>query len=106
MSQRPSSAPWPLDWLLTAIFDPNAAVEARYQVQRVTTKGGAEIIGLVVAETANNLTMRTPGDVEQTVLRSDLKERAPLGRSLMPDGLEAALEPQDVADVIAWLRAR
>ena len=96
----------PLDWLLTAIFDPNAAVEARYQVQRVTTKAGAELIGLVVAETANNLVLRMPGEVEQTVLRTEVKERVPLGRSQMPEGLEAALEPQDVAEVIAWLRAR
>ena len=96
----------PLDWLLTAIFDPNAAVETRYQVQRVTTRSGAEWIGLVVAETAHNITVRMPGDLEQTVLRTDVKERLPLGRSLMPDGLEAALEPQDVADVLAWLRTR
>ncbi|MGI8604628.1 MAG: PVC-type heme-binding CxxCH protein [Verrucomicrobiales bacterium] len=96
----------PLDWLLMAIFDPNAAIEARYQVQRVTTQGGTEIIGVVAAETANNLTLRTPGGIEQAVLRSEIKERAPLGRSLMPEGLEAALKPQDVADLLAWVRAR
>ena len=96
----------PFDWLLTAIFDPNAAVEQRYQVHRVTTKAGGEIVGLIVAETANNLTLRLPGGVEQTVLRADIKDRAPLGRSLMPDGLEAVLKEQDVADVISWIRAK
>jgi hypothetical protein len=40
------------------------------------------------------------------VLRSDLAEEKANGRSLMPEGLEGALQPQDVADVIAALRAQ
>ncbi|MEA3211664.1 MAG: hypothetical protein QOE70_4721 [Chthoniobacter sp.] len=94
----------PLDWLLTAIFDPNAAVEARYQAQRLITKSGAELAGLVVAETANSLTVRLPGGAEQAVLRGEIKERTPLARSLMPEGLEATLKPQDVADLLTWLQ--
>jgi putative heme-binding domain-containing protein len=96
----------PVDWLLTAIFDPNAAVEERYQTHHVTTNSGLDVVGLIVAETANNLVVRMPGGVEQTILRSDLKEHTPLGKSLMPDGLEAVLKEQDVADVIAWIRAK
>jgi mono/diheme cytochrome c family protein len=37
----------PLDWILTAVFDPNAAVEARYQAQRVLTRDNAEYVGLL-----------------------------------------------------------
>ncbi len=95
----------PVDWLLTAIFDPNAAVEARYQAQRIVTRGNAEYIGLLVTETANNITLRMPGNVEQVVLRSELRETGPLGRSLMPEGLEAALEPRDVRDLLEWIKA-
>ena len=95
----------PLDWLLTAIFDPNAAVEARYQAYTITTKTGEALAGLIVAETANNLVLRAPGGTERAVLRSDVQQSQPLARSLMPDGLEAALKPQDLADLLAWLRA-
>jgi putative heme-binding domain-containing protein len=96
----------PLDWLLTAIFDPNAAIEPRYQAQLVKTKAGAALTGILSGETANNLTLRLPGGTEQAVLRDDLAGQEPLGRSLMPEGLEAALKPQDVADVLAWIRAK
>ncbi|HZJ16616.1 MAG TPA: PVC-type heme-binding CxxCH protein, partial [Chthoniobacteraceae bacterium] len=96
----------PLDWLLAAIFDPNAAIEPRYQAQTLRLKSGAEFTGLIVAETANNVTLRLPGGTEQPVLRSDLAEEKVSGRSLMPEGLEGALRPQDVADLIAALRAQ
>ena len=96
----------PDDWLLTALFDPNAAVEPRYQALVVKLKNGTEISGIVAGETANNLTLRLPGGAEFAVLRADIAEEKPSGRSLMPEGLETVLKPQDVADVIAWLRAK
>ena len=96
----------PDDWLLTAILDPNAAVEPRYQALLLKLKNGTEISGVVADETANNLTLRLPGGAEFPVLRADIVEEKPTGRSLMPEGLETVLKPQDVADVIAWLRAK
>lgn len=96
----------PLDWLLTAIFDPSAAVEARYTGYIVETTANETIAGLIVAETANNLVIRAPGGIERAVLRSDVKSSNSLGRSLMPEGLEAALKVQDLADLLAWLRAK
>ena len=96
----------PDDWLLTAIFDPNAAVEPRFQALLVRLKDGTELSGIVAGETANNLTLRLPGGAEFPVLRADITEEKPTGRSLMPEGLETVLKPQDAADVIAWLRAK
>ena len=94
----------PNDWMLTAMFDPNAAVEARYMVWIAKLKDNTAAAGIITSETANNLTLRSADGQEHTILRSDLKETEPLRRSLMPEGLEAALQPQDVADILAWLR--
>jgi putative membrane-bound dehydrogenase-like protein len=96
----------PDDWLLTAILDPNAAVEPRYQALLIKLKNGTELSGIIADETANNLTLKLPGGAEFPVLRADIAEEKPTGRSLMPDGMETVLKPQDVADVIAWLRAK
>jgi putative membrane-bound dehydrogenase-like protein len=94
----------PDDWLLAAIFDPNQAVEARYQAQLVKTSDGSEHAGIVTGETGNNITLRTPDGAERAILRTDIQEWKALGRSLMPDGLEGALKPQDLADLISYLR--
>ncbi|HEY6167642.1 MAG TPA: c-type cytochrome, partial [Verrucomicrobiae bacterium] len=90
--------------LLEAIFDPNRAVESRYLSYTAVTKAGREVSGIITAETPNSLTLKLPGGAEETVLRSDLQSLTGSGLSLMPEGLESALKPQDVADLIAFIK--
>jgi putative heme-binding domain-containing protein len=56
---------------------------------------------LISAETANNVVLRLPGGVNLPVLRGDIASQQPSNRSLMPEGMETVLKPQDVADLIA-----
>ncbi len=93
----------PLDQVIESILDPNRAVEQRYAVQTVTTKDNKEHVGLIIEENGNNITLRT-GTGTELLLLKDIGKRVSTGRSLMPDGLENLLKPQDVADVIAWIR--
>ena len=94
------------DWLLTAVLDPNAAVESRYLGYTAETKSGREFTGIITAETPNNLVMRGADGTEETILRTDLKQLHGSGLSLMPEGMEAALKPQDMADLLAFIRAK
>ena len=96
----------PVDWLLVAIFDPSAAVEARYYMHSLKLKSGGEIQGIISAETANNIVLRLPGGTDLPVLRVDIESEKATTRSLMPEGLESVLKPQDVADIISYLRAK
>ncbi len=95
----------PTDWLLTAILDPNQAIEARYRAWNLTLESGEELSGIISAETANNLVIRMAGGVDHVVLRSDLASIEPSKISLMPVGFESALRPQEMADLIRWLHA-
>jgi putative heme-binding domain-containing protein len=95
----------PADWLLTAILDPNQAVEARYRAWTITLGSGEVLDGILSAETANNLVLRAAGGVEHAVLRSDIAAMTPSKLSLMPVGFESALKPQDVADLLRWLQS-
>jgi len=94
----------PLDWMLSAILDPNRAVEARYRAWTLQLTGGDSLTGLIAAETANNLVIRQAGVPELAVLRSDIRSLSPQAVSLMPAGFESALQPQDLADLLAWIR--
>ena len=96
----------PVDWLLTAILDPNAAVEEGFKAWKVKLKAGAELQGILAAETANNIVLRIPGGADLPVLRSDIASQTAFGKSLMPEGLETVLAPRDVADVIGYLREK
>jgi putative membrane-bound dehydrogenase-like protein len=91
--------------LLVAILDPNRAVETKFLNYAAITKSGLTFSGLLAAETGNSITLRGPEAKEQTILRADLEELVSTSKSTMPEGLEKDLKPQDVADIIAYVRA-
>lgn len=93
----------PIDQLIESILDPNRAVEQRYVTQSLKLKDGSEKTGIILEENPNNVTLRTLVGVE-LVLTKDIASRKSTNRSLMPEGLESALKPQDIADIIAWMR--
>ncbi|MBU6402531.1 MAG: c-type cytochrome, partial [Verrucomicrobia bacterium] len=95
----------PIPVLLVAILDPNQSVEARYLSYTAVTKTDQEYSGIIAAETPNSITLKLPGGAEQVILRGDLKELTGSGLSLMPEGFEKALKPQDLADLIAYIKA-
>jgi putative heme-binding domain-containing protein len=90
---------------LVAILDPNQAVEPRYLGYTAVTKAGDEFSGVLAAETPNSITLRAANGIEEVVLRDDLKELVGSGLSLMPEGFEKIFKPQDLADVISYLKS-
>ncbi|MBN9691577.1 MAG: HEAT repeat domain-containing protein [Verrucomicrobia bacterium] len=94
----------PVDWMLLAILDPSQAVETRYRAWTLQLTDGEILTGLIAAETANNLVLRYAGTSEQPILRSQIRSIEPQPGSLMPAGFESALQPQDLADLLAWIR--
>ena len=69
-----------------------------------TVSDAADVSGsLVVAQDDNTLTLRQPLGVEQTFPRTEVAAVNALGTSLMPENLDAALTPQQLADLIAYL---
>ena len=99
-----ATAARPLAEILLAILDPSASVEPRYLQNKITLQDGTAHTGIVVAETKDDLTLRLPGGREEKLPRIEMTSQQAPGKSLMPDGLEASLKPQEVADVLAWLR--
>ena len=61
--------------------------------------------GMIAAETASSITLRRAEKAEDTLLRSEIDQIQATPQSLMPEGLEAQLPRQDLADVIAYLCA-
>jgi putative membrane-bound dehydrogenase-like protein len=91
--------------LLIAIVDPNRAVEPKFTNYVADTKSGLNLSGILSAETSSSVTLLGPNAEPQTLLRSDLKSLRSTGLSLMPEGLEAGYKPQDLADLIAFMRS-
>lgn len=90
--------------LLQQILDPNAEVAPRYTLYGVTTTDGRTLAGIVTAESDASITLRDTAGGSATLLRSRIATLRALGTSPMPEGLEAAIPPARMADLIAWLR--
>jgi len=92
----------PAEALLSDILDPNRMMEARWASYAVETRDGRALLGLIEAETADTITLRGPGFVE-TLSRSEIKKSIELDRSLMPVGFEGSINPEKMADLLAFL---
>jgi putative heme-binding domain-containing protein len=91
--------------LLTAMLDPNRAIESRYLQYSALTSDGVTYSGIIASETGSSVTLVGQEGKQQTILRGDLESLKSTGKSLMPEGLEKDLSHQDLADVIAYLRS-
>jgi putative membrane-bound dehydrogenase-like protein len=87
-----------------AIFDPSSAVNPNFIAYQVETQDGRSLSGIVRGETASGLTLVQGGGIRETILRSEVKEIRASTLSLMPEGLEQAMTPPEVADLIAWIK--
>jgi putative heme-binding domain-containing protein len=90
--------------LVEDILNPSKEFAPDYRSFVLTTRAGIIVSGLLAGETANAITLRKSGGMEETILRSDVEEFRSTGKSLMPEGFEQQLAPQDLADVICFLR--
>jgi putative membrane-bound dehydrogenase-like protein len=93
------------EWLLVALLDPNQAVDPKYLNYAAVTKNGLTFTGVLANEGGTSITLRGPDGKQQVILRGDLDVLSSSGKSLMPEGLEKDLKPQDLADLIAYIRA-
>jgi putative heme-binding domain-containing protein len=89
--------------ILVNILDPNREVRPDYISYLVETKDDESTIGLIVNETATAVTLRQAYGKESVINRSDIKKMQSQGQSLMPEGLEAGMQQQDLADLIGYI---
>jgi putative membrane-bound dehydrogenase-like protein len=90
--------------LLVDILDPSRVIDNNYGVYMVKTKAGNVVSGFVAEQTASSLRLRRGEGQEDVVLRSDIEDMRGSGLSLMPEGLEKAVDVPQFADLVAFLR--
>ena len=86
--------------LLIGLLDPNREVLPQYLSYEVETKDGETVLGVLSNETASSVTLRLPFGKESVIPRANIASMRSRGQSMMPDGLEGGLTPQDVADLL------
>jgi putative membrane-bound dehydrogenase-like protein len=89
--------------LLANIIDPNTEVRPEFVSYVVETKDDQSLLGLVVNETATSVTLRQAYGKQDVIPRSNITKMQSQGQSVMPEGLEAGLTPQSMADLLEYI---
>jgi putative membrane-bound dehydrogenase-like protein len=94
---------WPRHALLAELQNPSQRIASGYESWRLTRTSGSVIEGIIASETSSAITMRS---INETVIvpRKDVKELTAIPGSFMPPGLNMALEPNDLRDLLSFLR--
>jgi putative heme-binding domain-containing protein len=89
--------------IATAIVRPSAEIAHGYEGTELSTEEGLTIQGVLIKE-GDPLMVRSMGGVTQIVPADRVAKRRRVPTSLMLSAAQLGLTPQDVADVIAFLR--
>jgi putative heme-binding domain-containing protein len=91
--------------LLESIVYPSASFVRSFEPMFVRTKSDEQINGLIRKESADEVVLVTGPNAEVRISRSDITEMRPGTISIMPAGLDEQLSRQELADLLAFLKA-
>jgi putative heme-binding domain-containing protein len=91
--------------LLESIVFPSASFVRSYEPVKVTTKDGKAVNGLVKKDAPDEVVLTVSATEEVRIARDDIESMVPGKVSIMPAGLDQQLTPQELADLVAFLKA-
>jgi putative membrane-bound dehydrogenase-like protein len=91
--------------ILRDILFPSEAARPGYETIHVKTHRGETLLGITASDSPASITLRLAGGAERTVLRKRADIRTVRNVSLMPASLGNALKPEQIANIIAFLRS-
>jgi len=94
------------DKLLSSILEPNFVVRPDYATQVIESKEAQSLVGILTDETPSTVTFKQLGGDIIVWPVTNIRSIQTQNWSLMPDGLETGLSPQDLADLMEYIRKR
>jgi putative membrane-bound dehydrogenase-like protein len=92
--------------LLESIVFPSASLVQNYEPVAIVTADGRVFNGLIQRETKDELVLATGPDKEARLARNEIEAIQRSKVSIMPAGLDKQLTPQQLADLVEFLKTR
>jgi putative membrane-bound dehydrogenase-like protein len=96
---------WSPPALMSKILDPNRSIANGYEMWLIERRDGTGIAGVIAEESSGSVTVRNAGGEEMMIPRSQIESIGATNVSAMPSGLENEIDPQQMADLIAFIRS-
>lgn len=87
------------------ILDPNKTIAQGFASEMITMKNGAQQMGFITLEGANEVKLRNIAAQEFTFKTADIKERQKLPMSMMPPGLMMNFTVKEFASLLDYLES-
>jgi putative heme-binding domain-containing protein len=91
--------------LLESIIFPNASFVRSYEPVVVVTKDGQVYNGVIRNDGVDEVVLALAADKFVTLPRAEIEEMQPSKTSIMPTGLDKQLDREQLADLLAFLKA-
>ncbi len=91
--------------LLEAIIYPSSSIVRGYEPVSVLMNDGRIVSGIVISENRDELVISLDAQKTVTLARADVDEITPSAVSPMPNGVASLLTPQELADLVEFLRS-
>jgi putative heme-binding domain-containing protein len=93
-----------LDYILLNSVYPSLDVPHAYRTVSVLTVDGRIVNGVLAEEDGTKIVLRTPEQPRVVIAKEDIDFRKISPQSMMPDGQLDAMKPQEVIDLVKYLR--
>jgi putative heme-binding domain-containing protein len=93
-----------LDYILLNSVAPSFDVPAGYKMVSIVTVQGRVLNGVIAEEDGTRVVLKTVEQPRVVILKEDIDVRKISDKSMMPDGQLDKMKPQEVADLIKYLR--
>ncbi len=93
-----------LDYILLNSVDPSYDVPDAYKMVQILTVNGRLISGVLAEEDAVRVVLKTAEQPRVVVAKDDIETRRVSPKSMMPDGQLDQMKPEEVIDLIKYLR--
>jgi putative heme-binding domain-containing protein len=91
--------------MLLHVVNPSVEIREGFTTYLVTTDDGRAASGFLYEETPAVLVLRTATGQTITIPQTEVDEKLPLAKSIMPEGLLDEMTDQQIRDLFAYLRA-
>ncbi|MBD2703840.1 c-type cytochrome [Spirosoma sp. BT702] len=86
-----------------AIIHPDAGISFGFEGWEVKFKDGSSMTGIVSSKTETDLQMKFPGGTVQNYKMADVVSMKQIDSSMMPSGLQEAMNTQELVDLVEYL---
>jgi putative heme-binding domain-containing protein len=89
--------------MYVSIVSPSAGISHNYETFAVRTSDDEVVVGLMVSNTEQSVTLRDAKGIEFTFAKSDIDELKKQEKSLMPENLHELTSEQGLVDLVEYL---